>query len=244
MRMEQERIKAMSDERMAPEDQSLWQVFRQRLGSLPAQAIVNFVLPLVIYLLASQHTSMLTALVLTAAVPMLYSIFWLVRMRRVLFLSIVTLFVVGVSLLIALLVHDPRLLLLRDACLAGGLLGLICLFSLLHTRPIAYTFYRWAFIHTPVQSASLTALWQLPHARFSWRMLTTMWGLMFLGLGLIEAALAYRLPPAQFLAVHPFLLWGTIIVTVGITRLYGRQTRKQITTRLQQVDEERGKSEP
>jgi len=235
--MEQERIKAMSDLQMAPENQSLRQVFRQRLGRLPVQAMVSVVLPLVIYLLASPRTSMFTALVLTAAVPLLYSIYCWVRTRHVAFLSLVTLFMVGISLLIALLVHDPRLLLLRDACLAG-LLGLICLFSLLRTRPIAYTFYRWAFIHTSEQSVSLNALWQLPYARFTWRMLTTMWGLMFLGLALIEAALVYRLPAAQFLAVHPFLLWGTIIVTASVTRLCGKRTRKQITTGLQQVDEE------
>jgi hypothetical protein len=103
-----------------------------------------------------------------------------------------------------------------------GTFGLLCLLSLLSARPQAYYLYRSAFIRTPEQLARLDAGWHVPYARFVQRLATLVWGLAFLGEALLDTLLVYHLPTAQWGVIHPFLLWGTMLVAFGWAILYSR----------------------
>ena len=98
--------------RMAPESQDLKLNFRKRFGGLLPPIIISAVFPVLIYLLASPHMSTLPALALTAVPPMLYSVYGWVRTHSIDPISIITLFMVVISMLITLLVHDPHLFLI------------------------------------------------------------------------------------------------------------------------------------
>jgi hypothetical protein len=182
------------------------------------------VLPVVIYRLASPHMAPLSALTLMAVPPLVYAGYGWVHTHSIDAISIITLCTLVTSLLFTLLVHDPHLFLLRDSYLTGAF-GLLCLISLRFPRPVAYYVYRWAFVCTPEQLAALSAGWQNPHSRFVRRLVTIVWGLAFIGEALTDTYLAYHLPTARFVVVHPLLFWETITATIGWATLYGRHGR-------------------
>jgi len=221
----------MVNSQMAPESQDFKPNVRQAFGGQLPSIIINAVFPVVIYLLASPHMPIMAALALTAVPPVLYSGYGWVRARSIDPISIITLFLIVVSMLMALLAHDPRLFLLRDSYLTGAF-GLLCLLSLPFPRPVGYYVYRWAFVRTPEQLARLNAGWQVPYARFVRRLVTVVWGLVFLGEALLDTFLVYHLPTAQWVAIHPFLFWGTMLVAFGWAILYSRYAQPKIEAEL------------
>jgi len=110
----------MANSPMAQESQDFKPNVRQAFGSLRTSIIINAVFPVVIYLLASPHMSTMTALALTAIPPVLYAGYGWMRARSIDLLSIISLFLIVVSMLLALLVHDPHLLMLKDSYETGA----------------------------------------------------------------------------------------------------------------------------
>ena len=227
----------MSDSQMAPESQDFKPNVRQAFGGLLPSIIINAVFPLVIYLLASPHMPLLAALALTAVPPVLYSGYGWVRMHSIDLISIIALFLVVMGMLLALLVHDPHLLLLKDSYETGAF-GLLCLLSLPFPRPVGYYVYRWAFVRTPEQLARLNASWQVPYGRFVRRLVTLIWGLAFLGETLLDTFLVYHLPIAQWMAIHPLLFWGTMVGAFGWAILYSGHAQPKIQVSLRQMAQE------
>lgn len=174
---------------------------------------------------------------MTAVPPVLYSGYGWVRTHSIDPISIITLFLIVVSMLMALLVHDPRLFLLRDSYLTGAF-GLLCLLSLPSPRPLGYYVYRWAFVRTPEQLARLNAGWQVPYARFVRRLVTVVWGLVFLGEALLDTFLVYHLPIVQWVVIHPLLFWGTQVAAFGWAILYSRHAGPKIDASLRQMAQE------
>lgn len=231
----------MSDPQMAPESQGLKLDIRMLFGGLLPPIIISAVIPLVIYLLASPHMSTLHALALAAVPPVLYSVYGWVRTHSIDPISAMTLFTVVVSMLITLLLHDPHLFLIRDSYLVAAF-GLLCLISLAFPRPVAFYAGRYLYAHTPEQIAYYNAGWQVPYVRFATRLITVVWGLAFLGEVLTDTFLAYHLPTALFLAIHPFLYWGTILTVFGGWTIpytsHTRKRRRAIEARMRQVEQE------
>ena len=224
----------MVNSQMAPESQDFKPNVRQAFGGQLPSIIINAVFPVVIYLLASPHMPIMAALALTAIPPVLYSVYGWMRAHSIDLLSIISLFLIVVSMLIALLVHDPHLFLLRDSYLTGAF-GLLCLLSLPFPRPVGYYVYRWAFVRTPEQLARLNAGWQVPYARFVRRLVTVVWGLAFVGEALFDTFLVYHLPIVQWMAIHPLLFWGTMVAAFGWAILYSRYAQPKIAASLQQM---------
>jgi len=227
----------MANSPMAPESQDLKPNMRQAFGGMLPSILINAAVPLLIYLLASPHMPTLAALALAAVAPLLYGGYGWVRARSIDPLSIIALVLFGVGMLLALLVRDPRLLLLRDSY-QTGIFGLLCLLSLPFPRPLAYYMYRWVFIRTPEQLARFNAGWQVPYARFVRRLVTAVWGVVFLGETLLDTFLVYHLPIIQWMAIHPFLFWGTLVAAFGWGILYGRHAQPKIDASLRQMAQE------
>jgi hypothetical protein len=230
-------MKTMADSQTAPESQDFTPNVRQAFGGMLPSILMNAVVPLVIYLLASPHMPTLPALALSAVVPLLYGGYGWVRARSIDPLSIIALALLGVGMLLALLVQDPRLLLLRDSY-ETGVFGLLCLLSLPFSKPVAYYMYRWTFVRTPEQLARLNAGWQVPYARFVRRLTTAVWGVVFLGEALLDTFLVYHLPIVQWMAIHPFLFWGAMVVAFGWATLYVKYATPKINAILRQMAKE------
>ena len=227
----------MSDSQMAQESQDFKPTVRQAFSGLRTPIIISAVFPLVIYLLASPHMPTLAVFALMAVPPVLYSGYGWVRTHSIDPISIITLVLIVVAMLLALLVHDPRLFMLRDSALTGAF-GLLCLLSLPFPKPLAYYMYRWVFVRTPEQLARLNAGWQVPYARFVRRLVTLVWGLAFVGEALLDTYLLYHLPTAQWVVIHPFLFWGTMVAAFGWAILYSRHAGPKIEASLQQMAQE------
>ncbi len=227
----------MADSQVTPKSQDFQPTVSQAFGSLRTSIIINAVVPLVIYLLASPHMATLAVFALMAVPPVLYSGYGWVRTHGIDPVSIITLVLIVVAMLLALLVHDPRLFMLRDSALTGAF-GLLCLLSLLSPKPAAYYMYRWIFVRTPEQLARLNAGWQVPYGRFVRRLITLVWGLAFVGEALLDTYLLYHLPITQYVVIHPLLYWGTMVAAFGWAILYGRHAQPKIDASLRQLAQE------
>jgi len=232
----------MSDSQMTPKSQDDKPTVSQAFGDLRTSIIISAVLPLVIYLLASPHMPIMAVFTLMAVPPLLYSGYGWVRTHSIDPISIISLVLIVVALLLALLVHDPRLFMLRDSYLTG-LFGLLCLLSLPFPKPLAYYMYRWFFVRTPEQLAHLNAGWQVPYGRFVRRLVTLVWGLAFVGEALLDTYLLYHLPITQWVFIHPFLFWGTMVAAFGWAILYSKQAGPKIAASLQQMEQEQAGNE-
>ena len=85
----------------------------------------------------------------------------------------------------------------------------------------------------------------MPYVRFVHRLVTVVWGLAFLGEALTDTYLAYHLPIASFLVIHPFLFNGTILVAFGWATLYSmhvQKRRRAIEAHMRQTEQERATS--
>jgi hypothetical protein len=197
------------------------------LRSLRTPILVSGALPVVIYLVASPHMPRLAALALAGVPPLVYGGQEWTRRQSLDIISAVALFTIVISLLLAALVRDPHVLLIRDACLTG-VFGILCLLSLLAPQPMAYWVYRWAFAPTAEQLAVLETRWKTPRGRFARRLVTTVWGIAFSAEALLDLFLAYHLPTAQFVEIHPFLFWGTLLVVFGWATQYARRSQPAV----------------
>jgi len=227
----------VSDYQIAPESQKLEKPSFKAFGGMLRSLLINAVSAFVIYLLASPHMPTLAALALMAIPPVLYSLYGWVRTRSIDPISIITLALIVVTMLLALLVRDPRLFMLRDSYLTG-VFGLLCLLSLPFSKPAAYYMYRWLFVRTPEQLERINAGWQVPYARFARRLVTLVWGLAFVGVALLDTYLLYHLPTVQWIAIHPFLFWGTMVAAFGWAILYSRHAQPKIDASLRQMAQE------
>ncbi len=215
----------MVQEDAAPGGQDSTRRSHPPFAGLLRSIIISAALPVLIYQFASPRLSPVPTLALMALPPVLYTAYGWARTRSIDAISALALFALGISLLTTLFVHDPHLFLIRDSYLTGAF-GLLCLMSLAFPRPLAFYVYRWAFVHTPEQLARLNASWQDAGRRFAQRLITAGWGMAFVGETLADGFLAYRLPTGRFVAIHPFLFFGTILLTMGGATLYSRHAQK------------------
>jgi len=224
----------MADSPMAQESHDLKTNVRQMLSGLRRSILIGAVLPAVIYLLASPHMSTIAALALGGIPPLLYSGYGWVRAHSIDLISIIALVMMVVGMLLALLVHDPHVLMLKDSFLTGAF-GLLCLLSLLSARPVVLYMYWQLSGATPKHLARLNANSQLPYIRFVRRLVTLVWGVVFVGETLLDTFLVYHLPTAQWVVIHPVLYWGTVIGAFGWALLYRRHAKPKIDASLRQM---------
>ncbi len=78
----------------------------------------------------------------------------------------------------------------------------------------------------------------MPYGRFVRRLVTLVWGLAFVGEALLDTFLLYRLPTAQWVAIHPLLFWGTMVAAFGWATLYARYAQPKVQAILRQMAQE------
>jgi hypothetical protein len=184
--------------------------------------VLNAVLPFLIYLGMTDvlHQSSFVSLAATTLPPALISLTSLVRQRRINLLAGIALLGIVIGLLVSLVSKDPRLLLVRDAFFAATL-GLALLISLCFPKPLTY--YASLLVRTsfdPEQRRRFPARWQEPSFRMLMRVQAAIWGVGLLVEAVGHGSLVFLLPPAQFLAISPFVQWGVIGVTLVVSRVY------------------------
>lgn len=186
-------------------------------------------IPFVLYRLAKQYisSSELVALAIATTFPLVKSVFGLLRRREADPVSLMVLGGIVVSGAAVLLGSGAQVLLVRESIFTG-LFGLACFASLLFPRPLMFYFGRHFMAgNDPEKLARFNMSWKFPALRFSHRLITMVWGAVYLGECVLRVVLVYKLPPGEVLVISPLLLGGLTIVTILWTFRYGRLLRER-----------------
>ena len=213
------------------------QTARPPLGGIVWGIVLNAIIPVVLYQLSKRYWSHseLTALVIATTFPLGKSIFDLARRGQVDPISIVVLLGIATDGVALLFGGSPRLLLVRESLFTGAF-GFACFVSLLLPRPMMFYFGRHFMAGTdPQRQARFNAAWQLPQVRFCHRLITSVWGCVFVGELILRIILIYRVPAATVLVISPILIGALTIVTMIWAFSYGHRVRLRALAQVNPV---------
>jgi hypothetical protein len=198
---------------------------------------LNAIIPVILYKLSKHYlsSSELTALLIATTFPVGKSIFDLVRRGQVDPVSIVVLLGIAANGVALFFGGSPRILLVRESLFTGAF-GFACFFSLLLPRPMMFYFARHFIAGVdPQRRARFNAGWQLREVRFCHRLITSVWGCVFVGELIFRVILIYHASTATVLIVSPALLGTLTIATMIWAFRYGRRVRLRALAQLDQT---------
>ena len=172
--------------------------------------------------------SEVVALLVASIFPTLKSLYGVRRRRELDPISVLILAGLLFGLAALLVGGGAKLLLIRESLFTGAF-GLACLVSLLwrSRRPVMFYFGRFfAAGSDPVRRARFDQLWQYASFRRVQRIMTLVWGLVFVGEFTVRVVLIYTVSPATVLAVSPIVLGSATLLTVLWTARYAARARK------------------
>jgi intracellular septation protein A len=188
--------------------------------------LVNLGGPFLVYQLAAGHMSETAALMLSAAPPILWSIGQIIWSRKLDALSLLVISGIALSLVATLLGGSPRLLLIRESFITG-VFGLIFLGSLLFPRPLLFYLAKTTVTRQGTNGDVFASRWSIPGFRFTFYLMTVVWGIGLLIEATLKITLAFTIPTGLFLVVSPIISYGIYFGLLGWSLWYGNQRRKQ-----------------
>ena len=191
------------------------------------EALVNFILPFVIYSYAEAPLGAARALLASSAPPILWSLIEFARHRRLDAVSVLVVSGIALSLLAMLGGGGVRFLQLREK-LVTGVIGLVFLGSALIGKPLIYELARASMRRKSDAEAEQFEALQV-HAGFRRTMMvmTLVWGLGLLADVAVSVVLVFVLSIREYLLVNPILGYGTMGVLSLWSFLYGRRAKRR-----------------
>ena len=210
---------------------------RPPIGNIAWGIVLNAVFPVILYKLSKHYysPSEFTALVVAALFPIGKSGFELIYHRQLDPISVLVLLGIAADGVALFFGGSPRLLLVRES-LFTGVFGLACFFSLLLPRPMMFYFARYFMAGTdPLRQTRFNAAWQFPEVRFCHRLITTVWGCVFVGELAVRIVLIDHLPAALVLVISPILIGALTIGTMIWAFAYGHRVRLRAMARFDEM---------
>jgi len=198
---------------------------------------LNAIVPLVLYRLSKRYfsPSEFTALVVATTFPIGKSIFDVAKRRQIDPVSVIVLLGIGVSAVALLAGGSPRLLLMRES-LFTAVFGLACFGSLLLPRPMMFYFGRHFLAGgDATRRRRYEVSWALPEVRFASRLVTVVWGSVYLGEFGIRVALIFLTPVGWVLVISPVLLGSLTLVTIIWTFRYAKEARERAIPKIDEL---------
>ena len=191
--------------------------------------VIDGLLPFLTYVLLTSyvpHLSQVIALGLSATFPTVYGLVTIVRRRHLDIIGAVVLIGIVVSIVATLVGGDPKLLLICESFVTGAL-GVVCLTSLVWPRPLMFYIGRQFSVgEDPAKIAGFNALWQYPRARHTFRVMTVVWAIGWIGEFVLRVVMVRRLSIPEVLAISPFVFNGITIGLIAWTIAYARRRRQ------------------
>src|SRR5882724_13649035 len=190
--------------------QTVTQRARPPLAGIIWGVVLNAVVPVVFYKLSKHYysASEFTALVIAATFPLGKSAFELLIHRSFDPISIVVLLGITADAVAILFGGSPRLLLVRESLFTGAF-GVACFVSLLLPRPMMFYFGRYFVAGAdPQRRERFNAGWALPEVRFAHRLITIVWGVVYVGELVVRVILIYSFSIQEVLVISPVLIGG------------------------------------
>jgi len=217
--------------------QTVTQRSRPPLAGIIWGVVLNAAVPVALYKLSKRYysASEFTALVIAATFPLGRSAFELLIYRSFDPISIVVLLGITTDAVAILFGGSPRLLLIRESLFTGAF-GVACFFSLLLPRPMMFYFSRYFIAGMDEErQARFNGSWRLSEVRFCHRLITTVWGCVFVGELLIRVVLICTLSAALVLIISPLMIGTLTIVTMIWAFSYGHRVRLRALQQLAQT---------
>ncbi|GAA4969644.1 hypothetical protein GCM10023205_38660 [Yinghuangia aomiensis] len=188
--------------------------FRTVLVNWGPTLLFNVVAPLLTYQLLVDHMSGVYALLLSGLWPAAeVAVFYAIR-RRIDDFGMLTLMFLALSVVAAALFHSERMLLLKESAITA-VFGLICLATLAAPRPLMFYFGRkFATDGTEAGVAYWNSMWQYEGFRGTQRMLTTVWGVVYLVEAAVRVALTFVLSRGAAVTMNnivPYVVLGGLL---------------------------------
>ena len=196
--------------------------------------LIDGVCPFVAYQLLTTYVpsmSTVQALILSGMFPMAHSVIGLARRRYLDIIGIIVLVGIAVSLVATMLGGGARLLLLRESFVTGAL-GLVALSSFAWRRPLMfYIGQQFSSGGDPEARRQFDALWEdRPRARRTFRILTLVWAIGWLGEFALRVVMIELFTIAQVLAISPIVFNAINIGLMAWTFAYVRRARSRVST--------------
>jgi intracellular septation protein A len=199
---------------------------RQALANWGPTILFNIALPLLTYfLLTGRGVSAVVALLISGAWPVVESVVSFALRRRLDDFAVFTLIFIALGVVAGVAFNSARLILVKESVVTG-LFGLVALGSLALSRPLMFYFGRkFATDGTPEAIAYWNGLWQYPSFRHIQRVITAVWGVVFVLEAILRVGLTFVLSTSVMAVVSsvlPFVVVGSLVYwTFG----YGRRAR-------------------
>lgn len=207
---------------------------RAQLRRFILDIALNAIIPLILYRLSKRFISPseFTALVAATSFPLLKSVFDVAKRGQLDPVSVIVLLGIGASALALLAGGSPRILLLRESLFTVAF-GLACFASLLLPRPMMFYFGRYFLAGSdPMKLRRYELSWSLAEVRFANRLITAVWGIVYLGEFAIRVAMIWLLPVAWVLVISPVLLGSLTLATIVWTFRRARRAREEALPKI------------
>lgn len=200
---------------------------RERGLGVATEALVNFILPLLIFDFAKPHIGEVNALIASSGPPIAWSLIEFARKRRVDALSVLVLTGIALSLLAFLGGGSAKFLQLREK-LVTVTIGLVFLGSAAIGRPLIYQLARATIMRrSPHELADFEAMRENVHFRRVMMVMTVVWGCGLLAEAAVAVALVLTLTVHNYLIVGPIVGYGTMGGLSLWTWWYARESRRK-----------------
>ena len=119
---------------------------------------------------------------------------------------------------------------------SAALFGLACFGSLLLPRPMMFYFGRHFMAGgDATRRRRYEASWALPEVRFTSRLITLVWGSVYLGEFATRVALIFLVPVSWVLVVSPVLLGSLTLVAIIWTFRYAKGARERVIPKIDEL---------
>ncbi|MGD0192080.1 MAG: VC0807 family protein [Rhizomicrobium sp.] len=190
--------------------------------------IFDVAMPIIVFDgLTHYGVSVLWAVVASGLSPALNNLRTWIRSRRLEPLGIIVVSLIAIGAAASFISGNVFFALIKDSFLTGTF-GAICLVSLFAKRPLLFYVVR-QFVagDDAARIAWWNGLWDFPHFRRGMRLVTVVWGVVYIAEASARVVLALKLPPAEVISLSPIMGFGALVLLIMWTRRYMLAVRER-----------------
>ncbi len=205
--------------------------FKQMLPAL----IFDVAVPIIVFNALTRYgVSTLWALVAGGLSPAINNLRVWARSRRLEPLGVIVMTFLAIGTATSLISGSVFFALIKESFLTATF-GFICLGSLLVQRPLMFYINR-QFVagEDPARIEWWNSLWEYPNFRAAQRLVTAVWGIVYLVEAALRVGFALVLPPAQVVTLSPLMAFAVLIALIAWTRRHLLAVRERRIREQQQ----------
>ena len=199
----------------------------KRISSPLKIAVFDIGGPLAAYqLLRASGLSTVTALILSGVFPAAGVIIGIIQQRRVDAVGVLVLTGIVVGAILGLVSRNPKLV-LDEGSVGTAVFGLLCLGSLVTSKPLMYRLAMQFIGPESKQGREFTNLWQYKEFRHVFQVITVVWGAAYLIEAAVRIVIVQEATAGTALTVSKIMPYAVAAVLVAWNVGYGRHHKRR-----------------